>query len=89
MLVKIKVKGLMKMRLIHAWYNMQNNSIEINTYEGYIFQIDCTKAERGLKTTPWSKHCLDALALDTPLEYARLVLDREIETWIRMQDDKI
>ena len=53
MLVIIKVKGLMKMRLINAWYNMQNNSIEVNTYEGYILRIDCNKVEQGIITTPW------------------------------------
>lgn len=76
------MKGLVKMNLIHAWYNMQNNSIEINTYEGYIFQIDCNKAERELKTTPWSQHCLDALALDNPLEYARMALKGEFQNWL-------
>lgn len=86
MLVIIKVKGLMKMRLIHAWYNMQNNSIEINTYEGYIFRIDCNKAEKGLKTTPWSQHCLDVLALDEPLEYVKLCLNSELQNWINAQD---
>lgn len=70
------------MNLIHAWYNMQNNSIEINTYEGYIFQIDCNKAERGLKTTLWSQHCLDALALDNPLEYVRMALKGEFQDWL-------
>lgn len=70
------------MKLIHAWYNMQNNCIEINTYDGYIFQIDCNRAERGLKTTPWSQHCLDALALDNPLEYAQMALRGEFQNWI-------
>lgn len=39
MLVIIDMKLLMKMRLIHAWYNMQNNSIKINIYEDYIFRF--------------------------------------------------
>lgn len=77
------------MRLVHAWYNMQNNSVEINTYDGYILRIDCNKAEEGLQTTIWGQHCIDALALDNPLEYARLVLKCEIETWANMQDDVI
>ncbi|MCI8507678.1 MAG: toxin-antitoxin system protein [Lachnospiraceae bacterium] len=75
------------MNLIHAWYNMQNNSIETNTYEGYILQINCNKAETGLKTTPWSQHCLDALALDNPLEYARMALNGEFQGWIDSIDD--
>ena len=35
----------MKIKLIYAWYNMQNNNIEINTYAGYRLQINCDKAE--------------------------------------------
>ena len=41
--------------LIRAKLRETNNSIEINTYEGDILQIDCNKAERELKTTPWSQ----------------------------------
>lgn len=80
MLVIIKVKGLMKMKLIHAWYNMQDNSIEMNTYDGYILHIDCNKAEQGIITTPWEQHCMDALALDNPLKYARLILSGKM--WV-------
>lgn len=40
------------MYLINVWYNMQNNNIDINTYEGYIFQIDCNKTKRRLETLP-------------------------------------
>lgn len=37
--------------------------------------IDCNKAEDGLKTTPCSQCSLNALAIDEPLEYAKLYLD--------------
>ncbi|MDE6314340.1 MAG: toxin-antitoxin system protein [Lachnospiraceae bacterium] len=74
------------MRLIYAWYNMQNNSIEINTYDGYILQFDCNILEKGLKTTPWSQHCLDCLALDKPLEYVWLILSGEMQAWLDAED---
>ena len=45
-------------------------------------QIDCGKAEKGLKTTPNSECTLNALAIDEPLEYTRLTLDGEMQTWI-------
>lgn len=62
------------MRLIYAEYNPQTNSIDVNTYENYILRIDCNKAENGLRTTPCSQNSLNALAIDEPLEYARLAL---------------
>ena len=57
------------------WYN------EID-----ILRIDCNKAEDGLKTTPCSQNSLNALAIDEPLEYVRLVLDGEMQAWVDATD---
>ncbi len=70
------------MKLVHAEYNMYHNSIDINHYNDYILRLDCGKAEDGLKTTPCSQNALNALAIDEPLEYARLFLDGEMQVWI-------
>ena len=67
------------MRLIYAEYNSQTNSIDVTTFESYILRIDCNKAEDGLKTTPCSQNSLNVLAIDEPLEYARLALDGEMQ----------
>ena len=69
------------MRLIYANYNPQTNSIDVITFENCILRIDCNKAEDGLKTTPCSQNSLNALAIDEPLEYVRLVLDGEMQAW--------
>ncbi|MGN0328536.1 MAG: DUF6061 family protein [Lachnospira sp.] len=62
------------MRLIYAEYNPLTNSIDITTFDNYILRIDSNKAEDGLKTTLCSQNALNALAIDEPLEYARLAL---------------
>lgn len=72
----------MKMRLIYAEYNPLTNSIDVTTFENYILRIYYNKAEEGLKTTPCSQNSLDALAIDEPLEYARLALDGEMRAWV-------
>ncbi len=69
-----------KMRLIYADYTPQTNSIDVTTFENYILQIDCNKAEEGLKTTPCSQNSLNALSIDAPSEYARFVLDGEMQS---------
>ena len=74
------------MNFISASYNMYHNSIDITTFDGYILRIDCNKAEDGLKTTPNSQCALNALAIDTPMEYARLVLDNEMQAWMDAED---
>jgi hypothetical protein len=63
-----------------------HNSIDIATYAGYVLRIDCGKAEEGLKTTPGSECALNALAIDNPLEYARLYLDGTMQIWIDAED---
>jgi hypothetical protein len=76
------------MNIVHAEYNKYHNTIDINYYNGYILRIDCGKAEDGLITTPNSQRMLDALAIDEPLEYARLYLNSEMQYWINTTDVK-
>ena len=78
-----------KMRLIYAEYNLQTNSIDVTTFENYILRIDCNMAEDGLKTTLCSQNSLNALAIDEPLEYARLALDGEMQTWVDAIDSQV
>lgn len=62
------------MRTIFAEYNPKRNSIDVYTYVGYMLRIDCWEAEKDLKTTSGSDCALNALAIDEPLEYAKLLL---------------
>lgn len=78
-----------KMRLIYAEYNLQTNSIDVTTFENYILRIDCNMAEDGLKTTLCSQNSLNALAIDEPLEYARLALDGEMQAWVDAIDSQV
>ena len=68
------------MRFIYAEYNMYHNSVDITTFDGYILRIDCNMAEDGLRTTLCSQCALDSLAIDNPLEYARLALDGSLNS---------
>ena len=74
------------MNIIYAEYNTYQNSIDIYTYARYILRIDCWEAEKNLKTTPGSECALNALAIDNPLEYARLYLDGTMQMWIDAED---
>ena len=74
------------MNTIYAEYNMYHNSIDIYTSAGYMLRIDCNKAEDGLKTTPNSQCALNALAIDNPMEYARLALTGEMQDWVDAED---
>ena len=67
------------MKLICATYNQYCNSIDITTFDNTLLRIDCNKAEDGLKTTSNSQCALNALAIDNPMEYARLALAGEMQ----------
>ena len=74
------------MRTIFAEYNPKRNSIDVYTSAGYMLRIDCWEAEKNLKTTPGSDSALNALAIDDPLEYARLYLDGNLQMWVDAED---
>lgn len=80
------MEGIDDMRLIYASYNSNYNSIDITTFNNILLTIDCNKAEEGIRTTPGSQCALNALAIDEPLEYARLVLDGEMQMWVDAED---
>ena len=74
------------MKLIYAMYNQYCNSIDITTFDNMILRIDCNKAEDDLKTTPNSQFALNALAIDNPIEYARMALTGEMQNWVNAED---
>lgn len=59
---------------------------DIYTNTGYILRIDCWEAEKNLRTTPGSDCALTSLAIDEPLEYARLYLDGNLQMWVDAED---
>lgn len=74
------------MRFIYAEYNIHHNSIDVTTFDGYLFRIECNMAEDGLWTTPCSQCVLNSLAIDEPLEYARLILAGNLQMWVDTED---
>ena len=80
------MEGIDDMRFIYASYNSNYNSIDITTFDNILLRIDCNKAEEGTRTTPGSQCALNALAIDEPLEYARLALDGEMQMWVDAED---
>ena len=80
------IEGIDDMRFINARYNSNYNSIDITTFDNILLRIDCNKAEEGIRTTPGSQCALNVLAIDEPLEYARLALDGEMQTWVDAED---
>ena len=70
----------------NAEYNINHDSIDVYTSAGYMLRIDCWEAEKNLKTTYGSECALTSLAVDEPLEYARLYLDGNLQMWVDAED---
>ena len=85
-MIDLTIRRFDTMRTIFAEYNPKRNSIDVYTSVGYMLRIDCWEAEKNLKTTPCSDWALNALAIDEPLEYARLYLDGTVQMWVDAED---
>ena len=85
-MIDLTIRKFDTMRTIFAEYNPKRNSIDVYTSVGYMLRIDCWEAEKNLKTTPGSDCALNALAIDEPLEYAKLYLDETMQIWVDAED---
>ena len=78
----------MVVRLVRGFYNEHNNTVNVIHYDdNTIISLDCGKWEQGLRTTPNSQGKMDALAIDDPIEYVRLMLTGEMQVWLDALDD--
>ena len=85
-----KYMGLATQQAVYHWLNGRSlpsiDSIDVYTSAGYMLRIDCWEAEKNLKTTYGSECALTSLAVDEPLEYARLYLDGNLQMWVDAED---
>lgn len=76
------------MRMVRGFYNEQNNTVNVVRYDtNYVISLDCGKWEKGLRTTPNSQGKMDALAIEDPVEYVRMMLNGEMQVWLDALDD--
>lgn len=76
------------MRMVRGFYNEQNNTVNVFHYDtNYVISFDCGKWEQGFRTTPNSQGKMDALAIEDPVEYVRMMLSGEMQVWLDALDD--
>jgi len=75
------------MKIHFDYYNQFKNGIDIAFADNTLFFLSCTKAEKGLHTTPNSQRLIDNLAIEAPITYAALTLDDELQKWADAMDD--
>ena len=70
-------------KLIHAFFNMDTNSVELTYIDGSVLTIDCEEVESHYDVTNGQMADLNWLLYNKPLEYASLVLSGELENYLK------
>ena len=71
------------MKLIHAFFNMDTNSVELTYNDGSVLTIDCEEVENYYDITNGQMADLDWLLYNAPMEYASLALSGEMENYLK------
>ena len=71
------------MKLIHAFFNMDTNSVELTYNDGSVLTIDCEEVENYYDVTNGQVADLDWLLYNAPMEYTSLVLSGEMEYYLK------
>ena len=70
-------------KLIHAFYNMDTNSVELTYNDGSVLTIDCEEVENHYDVTNGQMADLDWLLYNAPMEYASLVRSGEMGNYLK------
>lgn len=70
------------LKLIHCFYNMDTNCVELTYNDGSVLSIDCEEVENAYDVTTRQMTDLDWLLYNAPMEYAQLVLSGEMEQYL-------
>lgn len=74
-------------KLLSCHYNIDTNRVEAQFEGGTILSIDCIAVEDEYGNAPAQRAELGWLLYNKPLEYAQMVLGREIEHYLSLGCD--
>lgn len=70
-------------KLLHGFYNMDTNSVELTYSDGSVLTIDCEEVENFYNVTNSQMADLDWLVYHAPMEYAGLVVSGEMGRYLK------
>ena len=71
------------MKLIACEYNWDATCVELKFTDGSMIAIDCTAVEREFARNTYERSELDYLIFNDPLGYAELILNGDVEQYLR------
>ena len=70
-------------KLISCEFNIDTACVELKFADGTMISIDCTEVEKEVAMSINARSELDWLIYNAPLEYAKLVLNGELEDYLK------
>ena len=70
-------------RLISCEFNMDTACVELKFVDGSMISIDTSAVENQIADNMYQRSELDWLIYNKPLEYAQLVLDGNLERYVK------
>lgn len=71
------------LKLLHGFYNLDANSVELTYSDGSVLTIDCEEVENFYNVTNSQMADLDWIVYHAPMEYAGLVVSGEMECYLK------
>lgn len=70
-------------QLLSCEFNIDTACVELKFFDGTMISIDCTAVEDEVAKNMYQRSELDWLIYNKPLEYAQLVLDGDLEQYVK------
>ena len=71
------------MKILSCAFNMDTACVELKIADGTMISIDCTAVENEVAHNMYQRSELDYLVYNAPLEYADLILNGDLETYLK------
>ena len=71
------------LKLLHGFYNMDTNFVELTYSDGSVLTIDCEEVENFYNVTNSQMADLDWVVYHAPMEYAGLVVSGEMGRYLK------
>ena len=70
-------------KLVSCAFNMDTGCVELRYADGSMYSIDCTAVENEVSRNMYERSELDDLIYNDPVGYADLVLNGDLEAYLR------
>ena len=71
-------------KILSCEFNMDTACVELSLEDGMLLSIDCTAVENEVANSIYQRSELDWLIYNDPLEYVNLILDGELEVYLKI-----